>query len=533
MESFNIKNLSFTYPDRSKKALDNINIKINEGEFVCVFGKSGCGKTTLLRLLKTTLSPHGEKSGEILFEGKSVDEYDLYEQAQKIGFVLQNVENQIVTDKVWHELGFGLESLGVPSTQIRIRVAEMASFFGIEKWFLKNVSELSGGQKQLLNLASVMVMQPSVLILDEPTSQLDPIAATEFIKTLERINKEFGTTIIISEHRLEEVFAVSDRVICMDEGKVLFDGTPCEAGKKLIKTDMFSSLPTPVRVFSEVEKGEHSPITVREGKEWLLEYAKKNKLHSELIPDDFVEKDDVCLELKDVWFRYKKDLEDVIKNLCLKVNRGEIFSVLGGNGSGKTTMLSLISGINRPYRGKVLIKEKNIGALPQNPQCLFTKNTVLKDLLDVADGEEAVVEMAKLCQISDLLQYHPYDLSGGEQQRTALCKVILKSPEIILLDEPTKGFDAQFKMSFEKILKELKKRGKTVVMVSHDIEFCAEVSDRCAMFFDGNIISEEPTRRFFKNNTFYTTNANRMAKKVIPDAVLAEDIILACKGKVK
>lgn len=543
MESFNIRNLSFTYPERTKKALDNINLKIYEGEFVCLFGKSGCGKTTLLRLLKNALAPHGEKEGEIIFKGKSLDEYDFIKQAQEIGFVMQNVDNQIVTDKVWHELAFGLENLGIANSQIRIRVAEMATFFGIGEWFYKNVSDLSGGQKQLLNLASIMVMQPSVLILDEPTSQLDPIAASEFIRILDKINKEFGTTIIITEHRLEEVFAISDRVICMDNGKIIEDGTPYEVGKKLINTQMFSSLPTPVRVYNQVENGNNCPITVREGKKWLLEYAEKNSLNSDLIPDDEpCEINDTLIELKDVWFRYKKESDDVIKNLCMRVNKGEIFSVLGGNGSGKTTMLSLISGLNTHYRGEIFINGKKIsqiknlyngvlGVLPQNPQSLFIKNTVLKDLLDICDNKEEIVNTANLCQISELLDYHPYDLSGGEQQRAALCKLLLKSPEILLLDEPTKCLDAQFKKVFLKILKELKGKGKTVVMVSHDIEFCAEASDRCAMFFDGNITSKETTRKFFKNNTFYTTSANKMAKNIIPDAVLAEDIVLACGKK--
>ncbi len=541
MESFNIKNLSFTYPERSKKALDNINLTINNGEFVCLFGKSGCGKTTLLRLLKSVLSPHGEKEGEIFFFGKSLDEYDFTQQAEKIGFVMQNVDNQIVCDKVWHELAFGLESLGVPSGQIRMRVAEMATFFGIGDWFYKDVSDLSGGQKQLLNLASVMVMQPKVLILDEPTSQLDPVLATEFIRTLNKINKEFGTTIILSEHRLEEVFGVSDRVICMNEGKIIEDCKPCEMGEKLINTEMFWSLPTPVRVFRQVENDGQAPITVREGKKWLENYAKENVINS-LIVDNYSEKNDTLIELKDVWFRYKKESDDVIKNLCIKVNKGEIFSVLGGNGSGKTTMLSLISGINTPYRGKVFIGGQKIseikdlyggvlGVLPQNPQCLFTKNTLSQDLFDICDDKEKVEKTADLCLISELMDYHPYDLSGGEQQRAALCKLLLKSPEILLLDEPTKGFDAQFKKDFSKILKELKDKGKTIVMVSHDIEFCAEISDRCAMFFDGNITALESTREFFKNNTFYTTSANKMARDIIPDAVLAEDIVLACEKR--
>ena len=186
MECFKIENLSFTYPTRNEKTLDGVDLEIMHGEFITVCGKSGCGKTTLLRMLKSSLSPHGTIEGRVLFDGVPLDSVSLRDQASKIGFVMQSPENQIVTDKVWHELAFGLESLGFSNGEIRTRVSEMASFFGISDWFHKNVSELSGGQKQLLNLASVMVMQPQVLVLDEPTSRLDPIAAGEFLKTLEK-----------------------------------------------------------------------------------------------------------------------------------------------------------------------------------------------------------------------------------------------------------------------------------------------------------------------------------------------------------
>lgn len=314
MESFKVENLSFTYPARYDKALDDINFAVNQGEFVLLCGKSGCGKTTLLRLLKSTLAPHGEISGNICFNGKALSDYNTKEQASGIGFVMQNPDNQIVTDKVWHELAFGLESLGYKQTEIRTRVSEMASFFGIQNWFYKKVCELSGGQKQLLNLASVMVTQPSVLILDEPTSQLDPIAAGEFLKTLEKINRELGTTVILTEHRLEDAFPMADRVIVMDGGKIIADETPIEVGKILKEKnhDMYKALPTPMRVHNEVENTLTCPLTVRDGRVWLSEYSKENTLNTEIVPKDKVQNSaDTVIEIKDAWFRYEKELPEV------------------------------------------------------------------------------------------------------------------------------------------------------------------------------------------------------------------------------
>ena len=255
MECFKVENLSFTYPNRESETISNVNFEVSSGEFILVCGKSGCGKTTLLRLLKPSLAPYGTLCGNISFAGSPVSEYDDRAQAERIGFVMQNPDNQIVTDKVWHELAFGLESLGCKTPEIRTRVSEMASFFGIQDWFYKNVTELSGGQKQLLNLASVMVMQPSVLILDEPTSQLDPIAAQEFLNTLKKINRELGISVILSEHRLEDAFPLADRVIVMDGGKIIADDTPGETGKILrdMNHSMYRALPTPVKVYGELE----------------------------------------------------------------------------------------------------------------------------------------------------------------------------------------------------------------------------------------------------------------------------------------
>ncbi len=548
MEDYKIKNVSFAYPDRENYTLSQINLSIAKSEFVTILGKSGCGKTTLLRLLKPTIAPFGEMEGKIFFKDLPLNEIAKREEAEKIGFVMQSCDNQLVTDKVWHELSFGLESLGVKSSEIRARVAEIASFFGIESWFYKKVSELSGGEKQLLNLASVMVMQPSVLILDEPTSQLDPIAAQEFLKVLEKINRELGTTVIIAEHRTEEVFAISDRVVVMDNGRIVFDGAPYEVGKKLreAKHDMYRALPAPVRIYNTIENGESSPLTVREGKSWLLEYKKKHKLNPDFVPKDKNEENkETVIKIKNTYFRYEKNSPNVIKGLSLEIFKGEIFAILGGNGTGKTTALSLISGLNVPQRGEVLIngekisKIKNLygevlGVLPQNPQTLFVKDNVYDDLLDMLTDEKSkeekakkITDIAKACHIEGLFKNHPYDLSGGEQQRVALAKVLLKNPKILLLDEPTKGMDAHFKEIFANILENLKICETTIVMVSHDVEFCAEYADRCALFFDGSIISQAKPREFFAGKSFYTTTTSRMAREILPQAILAKDVILA------
>lgn len=554
MESYKIENLTFAYPGRDKDAISDISFTVNQGEFITLCGESGCGKTTLLRLLKTALAPCGSLGGSIYFGGKKLSEINLKEQAAKIGFVMQNPDNQIVTDKVWHELAFGLENLGYSTLQIRTRVSEMASFFGIENWFHKKVSELSGGQKQLLNLASVMAQEPLVLILDEPTSQLDPVWAQDFLKTLEKINRELGTTVILSEHRLEDAFPISDRVIVMDNGKIIADEKPQRVGEilKTLNHCMYQALPTPMRVYGSVEGTSEYPLNVREGREWLEGYCKSHSINSGLIPpqaDKIYAKS--VIEIKDAYFRYAKDLPDVIKGLNVSINRGELFAIVGGNGTGKTTALSLMSGLNKPYRGEILIFGKNIseiknlyngilGILPQNPQSVFVKKTVYLDLLEILGDKKMpdeekmkrVSEVCRLCKIENLLYSHPYDLSGGEQQRAALAKVLLTEPQILLLDEPTKGFDAQFKHIFAEIISSLKSKGVTVVMVSHDIEFCAEYADRCAMFFDGNITSWGVAREFFAGNNFYTTSANKMARTTLPEAVLCEDIIEACGGKV-
>ena len=576
MNCIEVKNFSFQYPKESHAALYQVSMEVEEGSFVVLCGKSGCGKSTLLRQFKSVLASHGEKKGEILYGGQNLEDVDLRTQSAEIGYVLQNPDNQIVTDKVWHELAFGLESLGYDTPTIRLRVAEMASYFGIHSWFLKNVSELSGGQKQLLNLASVMAMHPKLLILDEPTSQLDPIAASDFLETVRKINRDIGTTVILTEHRLEDVIPWADKVYVMDKGRMIADGTPNEIGEQLrtMGHDMFLSMPAPMQIYAGTNSSLRCPLTVSQGRRWLSEEleTKGIKIKKERNQEETAKKKNSILgklaglkkepekeipeiRIKDVWFRYERDLPDVVKGLSLDIKKGEIFAVVGGNGTGKSTAMSLIARIRFPYRGKIYLEGKEIGkysdddlyhgflgVMPQNPQSLFVKKTVREDLYEVIDGKrerkseaypiemkkkDAVEGIVSLTRLEGLLDRHPYDLSGGEQQRLALAKVLLLRPKIFLMDEPTKGIDNHYKKELGEILRKLSEHGVTILMISHDVEFCAQYADRTGLFFQGNVVTSEESKKFFAGNNFYTTAANRMARNYFPNAVTVEDVVKA------
>lgn len=579
MNLVEIKDFGFSYPESSRKVLEHVNLNIKEGTLNVIVGRSGCGKSTLLRQLKSVLAPAGEKEGEILYRNIPLRDTDHRTQSQEIGFVMQNPDNQIVTDKVWHELAFGLESLGYDNATIRLRVAEMASYFGIQKWFYKNVSELSGGQKQLLNLASVMAMHPSLLILDEPTSQLDPIAASDFLETVKKINRDIGTTVLLTEHRLQDIIPYADRVFVMDEGTLFLEGKPREIGTKLKEQHhgMFLSMPVPMQIYAGTDSALTCPLTVSEGRQWIREYIEEKGIKKEQIQqanqrlERQGEKNEnetagffghlkrqkentpPAIQMKDVWFRYEKDSPDVIQDLSLEVKKGEFYALVGGNGTGKSTTLSLLGRVHQPYSGRIYLDGKDLrsfsdrklycgylGVMPQNPQSIFLKKTVLEDLYSVIGGkkekpsneypismkkEKAIEGIVSLTHLEGLLERHPYDLSGGEQQRLALAKVLLLRPKILLMDEPTKGMDAEYKEELGSILKKLQSHGMTIFMISHDVEFVAEYADTTGLFFEGNIVTSKKTRDFFAGNNFYTTAANRMARGLFPEAVTGKDVV--------
>lgn len=546
MEILSIKDLTFSYPNKENFALQNVNLSINSGDFVVVCGQSGSGKTTLLRMLKKEIAPYGEKQGTVFYKGEDVEKLDDKISAQKIGFVFQKPDQQIVTDKVWHELAFGLESLGYDSDYIRLRVGEMANYFGITSLFRKKTTELSGGQKQLMNLASVMAMSPDVIILDEPTSQLDPITANDFITTLKKINDELGLTVIIIEHRLQEVFSIADKVAVMEDGKVICYDTPRNVCEKLSNHPMSQGFPSAVRIWQKSGSKGECPLTVKEGRNFInLNFSERKLPLRNTIPNT----EDI-ITLKDVFFRYEKGGNDILSGTNLSIKKGEHFCILGGNGSGKTTTLKILAGLLKPYRGKVIIDNNKmtkkttadfnrlgVAMLPQNPESVFLKSRVIDDYTELCKikgieksaYEDKINSVAEKLGIKDLLENHPYDLSGGEIQKCALGKVLISEPKILLLDEPTKGVDAYSKLSLSKILQEIKSGGVTIITVTHDVEFASIVADRCGLFFDGEVLSSLVPQEFFSKNNFYTTASSRISRDKFVNAVTVDDVVSLIK----
>lgn len=532
------KQLSFTYPNQNHPSLQNISFSVNEGEFIVLCGPSGSGKSTLLRQIKREVAPHGHLSGEIFYKGEHLEKISPIQLAKEIGMVFQDPENQMVMERVFEELVFGLENIGITTEEMRKRVAEMVHYFGIGHLLNKKIHELSGGQKQTVNLASILLMEPKLMLLDEPTAQLDPVATKEFIELIKRMNEEFGITVIITEHQLDELLPIADRVIVMEEGKIIQDGPPRKVVSFLKDHEnkrIFSYLPSLSRLYLTYTNDISSsqlPLTVKEGKRWIKSLSIEPSKNMESYEKNVRE----ILSVKDVDFQYDKYTARILDRLSLKVYEGEWLAVVGANGTGKSTLLKVMALLESPQRGSVIFNKKKmkkpnpnlIGYLPQNPKLAFIHDTVIAELNDIAKKnkvETSVLDkLITYFRIEKLLNQHPYDLSGGEMQKVALIGVLLSSPKILLLDEPTKGLDPEAKREIGQWLKELQKQGLTIVMVSHDIEFAATYATRCAMMFEGSITVEAPTRDFFKGNTFYTTVVSRITRDShVPEIVTVEE----------
>ncbi|MBQ8504156.1 MAG: ATP-binding cassette domain-containing protein [Clostridia bacterium] len=551
MVNYKIKNLSFFYPDSNTPALNDINLEIEQGEFIVVCGKSGSGKSTLLRMLKPELTPKGKSKGEIIFFEKNKNDFSQRDSARNIGFLLQNTEYQAVTHSVRSELAFGLENLGLDSKTIRLRIAEISAYFSLEDLLDKKISELSGGQKQFVCLASIVAMNPKAIILDEPTSQLDPVSASAFLDTVRKLRSENGITIIISEHRLENVIPLADRIIIMEDGKIISDCKPENISKDVFYKNEFvkKSMPLPMRVHSHLGLDGRMPLSIAQGHK-MLEHLMADKLKY-TIPSKEVRElsEDNAIQMKNVRYAYENS-GYVLKGINLTVKKGSFTALMGANGAGKTTALSLMSGILECKSGKIKIFEKSIkkykpaelyngmlAVLPQKCESLFAGNTVREDLesvlknsdLSKEEREKRIESISEFTEIKSFLDRHPYDISGGEMQRAALAMVLLKQPKIIFLDEPTKGMDNLFKIKFAEKIKELCEGGVTVVMVSHDTEFCAEYCDECAMIFDGLCVLKENKYDFFAQNFFYTTAANKISRDIFPTAVTQGQVLELCK----
>ncbi len=552
MVNFKVKNLKFSYPNRENVVLKDIDLEIEQGEFVVVCGESGSGKSTLLRMLKPELSPKGKTEGEVVFFGKNKSDFTLRDSAEKIGFLLQNTEYQAVTHTVRSELAFGLENLGLNSKLIRLRIAELSAYFSLESIIDKKISELSGGQKQLVCLASIVAMHPKAIILDEPTSQLDPMAAQTFLDTAQKLCRENGITVILTEHRLENVIPVADRVIVMEKGRIIADCNPQDIPNDLFFGNEFinKSMPVPMRLHALLGLKNKSPLSVAQGYKMLEDlFDGEIKCTVPSREEPKTVRDELALEAKDLWYAYDSG-GYVLRGFNLSVRQGSFIAIMGANAGGKTTAVSLMSGIAECKSGKIKLFGKNIkkykkaelyngliSVLPQKCESLFAGNTVREDMESVLRGEKISKEdkeqkikaVAEFAEIDHLLSRHPYDISGGEMQRAALAMVLLKEPKIIFLDEPTKGMDNLFKHRFAQKIKELCESGVTVIMVSHDTEFCAEYCDECAMLFDGMCALQENKYDFFSQNYFYTTVANKIARDIFPFAVTERQVLELCK----
>lgn len=543
MEILSCENVAFKYNESTDYAISDCTFSVKKGEKIMLCGASGSGKSTLLRLLKRELSPRGELSGDITLMGKDRSELSDRESAEKIGFVMQDPDSQTVCDKVSAELAFGIESFGVKSGEIQSRVGEMAAFFGIEPLYDRDISTLSGGQKQLVALCSVMVTDPDILLLDEPTAQLDPVAARELLGILDRLNKEMGVTIIIAEHDPEELFDSCDKILYLAKGKTEFFGTPALTAKYFVENALEGFLPETAKAFAGL--CDDLPLNVRQGR------AKLEKLGVTDIPKQAVtdteRAEPYALQCKNLWQRYEKNSPDILKGCDLGIRKGECYGLLGSNGGGKSTLLRVICGLCKPYMGAVSLFGKKqkaykngslfremLAFLPQEPVTMFVKESVRDDLLQSGD-KAAVDNVAQRMGIEHLLDRHPWDLSGGEIQKCAFAKILLADPKIIVLDECTKGMDSFAKKALGDTLLSLKAEERTILLVTHDLEFAAQYCDRCGLLFDGKIAAEDNAVEFFSHNRFYTTAAARLTRGFFSGAVTStavrERLAMAKRGQ--
>ena len=605
MALIEFNNFSFAYmnsdgTESQVKSLDNINLEIDYGDFVLLCGPSGCGKTTLLTNLKKELMPAGRRAGEIRFNGTEIQNLDEISSACDIGYLFQNPDSQIVTDTVIQEIAFPLENIGLPTEEIRNRISEIVAFFGINDILHKNVNELSGGQKQLVNLCSLLVLRPQVLLLDEPMSQLDPIASYEFLSIVRRLNEEFSITVIMSEHKADSIFPFIDKAVFLKEGKIEFVDNAHNICSEVIDDEIFENyLPAVTKIYNSLSVRYPSliklntPLSIREGRRCL------NTIHDDLIKisnsdansnnlnhDNLhitnkkyhsQEKSGILdkislrgnrnalINMNGIYFAYEKE-NLILKNVDFELEKGDFVSLIGGNGVGKSTFLQLLVGILKPIKGKVKYKKGiKLAYVHQNPMIHFSKDNVKEEFLesilesnllnnsDVSFNKESYEKLLKMTNeefiesdilnglkfdsiefkfkelieffdICDLIDKHPYDCSGGEQQKIVIVKALLQNADVLVLDEPTKGLDPISSKNLANILNSLRDNGITILMTSHDLDFVANNCKRCLMLFDKDIQIDDDPKVIFAENNFYTTFVNRMVKDYVPEIVTLDDL---------
>lgn len=497
------RNVSFAYPGQGDAAavLDQVSFSVPSGSFALLVGETGSGKSTLLSLAKPQIAPAGTLCGSIEVFGAPVESLSTEQSARTVGYVFQNPNNQIVCETVWHEMAFGLENLGTDRNEMRRLVAETSYFFGIDDWVRRSTDELSGGRKQILALASTLVMQPRLLLLDEPTSQLDPISEKNFLHALFRANRELGCTVVVATHSPQ---AMIDYATCAFE---LTDGgvAPVENLETLARRPRLLEPRGTLAAAAPVERERGATERNTAVRSAPAPYAAKPDAAAPHAAEPGAAKP--AASCSGVWFRYTRDANWVARNLDVEVPAGRIHALVGGNGCGKSTLLSLIAGIKKPVRGRVRVRPGGLALLPQDPRALFAAETVRDELMEWAPqagyDEESVERMLGALGIANRSGLHPYDLSGGQQQLLALGKLLLLKPKTLLLDEPTKGLDAAARALVARALTRLRADGVTTVMATHDLDFVLQAADYVSMMFDGEIACTQPADEFFRGNVYY------------------------------
>ena len=464
MPAIEVRGLSFAYPGAAAPVLEGLDWSVPQGAFALLVGGTGSGKSTLLSLLKPEIAPAGELAGELRVLGEGVAGMDVRASAERVGYVFQDPENQIVCETVWHEMAFGLENLGLARDEMRRRVAETSYFFGLEDWLHRDTDTLSGGRKQLLSLAAVLALRPRVLLLDEPTSQLDPVAEKNFLHALFRVNRELGCTVVVATHQPRPMLEYATCAYRIEGGRV------CEV----------------------------ADLASLGGREGLLTLGSYEPAQGEA-PG--------AAAIREGWFRYDRASGWVLRGLDVAFSAGAVHAIVGGNGCGKSTMLSVLAKTAKLQRGRMMRGVASAALLPQNPKALLVAETVHDELMEWAStcgyDEAAAQEQAARLGLAGLEARHPYDLSGGQRQLLALAKLLLIGPELLLLDEPTKGLDLASRRIIARALRDHAKAGGTVIMATHDLDFAEQVADDVAMMFDGEIACMEPPADFFADNVFY------------------------------
>lgn len=507
MAAVEIKNLSFQYALSKSPALHDVSCCIEEGEFVLLFGASGSGKTTLLSLLKPEIAPAGSKSGSIRLFGNEEGAFDF------VGYVSQNPDAQMVADTVYRELSFGLENTELDEGRIRRRIAETADYFGLNEILDKKIHELSGGQKQVCNLCAALCLSPKLLLLDEPIARLDPIAAESFLAVLRRIHQQTGITILLSEHRTESLLCDCDRVLFLENGSLSFDGDAPAFCDYLSENHplLAPSLPESAQIAYQLNTPKPLPLTVAAGKKALEHY----KDRAVVTPRQSNQPSGRLLQARELWFAYHKKDQPVIRGASLDVFAGEVHALVGGNGEGKSTLLSLLGGAIRPARGSIQ-KAKGVrcALLPQDARLLFVRDTLFSDLMEFSDrfsyDESNVKQILEQMDLTVCANRHPYDLSGGETQKAALAKLLLTGAQVLLLDEPVNGLDAEGKREMTRLCHSLVRNGKAVVLITHDLAFAAETADTVTMVSRGQTLPRQSIREFLLENRFFTTASARL-----------------------